>query len=207
MPQTSATPAKAKRKPSGTKKAHTRARLLEAARAALSAGDGDADMAAIAREARVSVGLAYHHFGSKAGLVRAVVEDFYDRYSAVVNANFEGLSWAQREQARTRAMVAFHFDDAFAATVFGPLGRSPEVMAAESNCMAAMVELGARNIAQGQDTGELNPYMDPTLAAAFVLGGARQAVIVAVARGDGDDLDALSEDIWARIADALGVKR
>ena len=28
---------------------------------------------------QVSVGLAYHHFGSKGGLIAAVVDDFYER--------------------------------------------------------------------------------------------------------------------------------
>ena len=41
-------------------------------------------MQAVAKRAQVSVGLAYHHFGSKAGLIAAVVEAFYSRLDEVV---------------------------------------------------------------------------------------------------------------------------
>ncbi|WP_050625577.1 TetR/AcrR family transcriptional regulator [Bradyrhizobium viridifuturi] len=57
----------------------TRDRLLAAAQQELIEGHGHLEMQAVAKRARVSVGLAYHHFGSKAGLIAAVVEDFYQR--------------------------------------------------------------------------------------------------------------------------------
>ena len=51
----------------------TRERLLSAAQEELIEGQGHLEMQAVARRAQVSVGLAYHHFGSKAGLIAAVV--------------------------------------------------------------------------------------------------------------------------------------
>ncbi len=57
----------------------TRARLLEAAMAELVERDGALEVASVAARADVSVGLLYRYFGSKAGLVAAVVADFYDR--------------------------------------------------------------------------------------------------------------------------------
>jgi AcrR family transcriptional regulator len=56
-----------------------RERLLCAAQEELTQGQGHLEMQAVARRARVSVGLAHHHFGSKAGLIAAVVEEFYSR--------------------------------------------------------------------------------------------------------------------------------
>jgi len=60
----------------------TRSRLLEAAASELVERDGQLEVASVAARADVSVGLLYRYFGSKAGLVRAVVEDFYDRLFA-----------------------------------------------------------------------------------------------------------------------------
>src|SRR5690554_5193406 len=68
------------------KRAHaaTAPRLLAAAQTELIEGQGQLEMVAVARRAKVSAGLAYHYFGSKAGLIAAVVEAFYDRYDAAV---------------------------------------------------------------------------------------------------------------------------
>ena len=63
----------------------TRERLLAAAVEVLLEGDGDFEMGQLAARAGVSNGLAYHYFGSKAGVLSAVIDDFYDRYSAVAN--------------------------------------------------------------------------------------------------------------------------
>ncbi len=187
-----------------SKKASTRERLLAATRAELTASEGEAEMGAIARRAGTSVGLAYHHFGSKAGLIAAVVEDFYARYTETVNARFEGERWAARERARTAALVDFFLDDPFARTLLGPLGRSPEVVSAEARCMAAMIELGARNIAAGQQSGELDPALDPALASGFVLGGVRQSLTLALARDAHPDRHALADACWQLIARTLG---
>ena len=54
-------------------------RLVRAAQEELIQSQGLLEMQAVAKRAKVSVGLAYHHFGSKAGLIAAVVEAFYHR--------------------------------------------------------------------------------------------------------------------------------
>ena len=66
-----------------TAKIGTPERLIRAAQAELIQGGGLLEMQAVARRAKVSVGLAYHHFGSKAGLIAAVVQSFYDRLEEV----------------------------------------------------------------------------------------------------------------------------
>ncbi len=193
-------------RPKGSKKSSTRQTLLKAARESLMAGEGAAEMGEIAKRAGVSVGLAYHHFGSKAGLIAAVVEDFYARYTETVNARFGGARWVDRERARTAALVDFFLDEPFARTLLGPLGRSPEVVNAEASCMASMVELGARNIAMGQASGELDAGMDPALAGAFVLGGVRQCLTEALVNNQNPERETLAAMAWRHIAQALGAK-
>ena len=50
----------------------SRRSIMEAARQLLALGGGDLAMAWVARAAGVSQGLAYHHFGSKEGLLNAL---------------------------------------------------------------------------------------------------------------------------------------
>jgi len=90
-------------------------------------------MQAVAKRAQVSVGLAYHHFGSKAGLIAAVVEAFYGRLDAEVfnDAGRPPESWANRERRRIGSYIAFHYDHPFAPLVIGALSRAPEVLDVE----------------------------------------------------------------------------
>ena len=62
----------------------TRERLIRAAEQELIRSHGHLEMQAVSKRAQVSVGLAYHHFGSKAGLIAAVVEAFYGRLDEMV---------------------------------------------------------------------------------------------------------------------------
>ncbi|VXC87879.1 TetR family transcriptional regulator [Oceanicaulis sp. 350] len=184
----------------------TREKLIDAARGALIEGAGTAEITDIANRAGVSAGLAYHHFGSKDGLVAAVVEDFYDRYASIANQNFRGETWTQREVQRVRAVVRFFLEEPFTRTLFGPLGRSSSVMQAESVCMAMLIERGARNISQGQMDGDLPRQADPEIAAAFVLGGLRQCMSMALKKAANPDVDQLAHAIWILIAQSLGLR-
>jgi AcrR family transcriptional regulator len=167
---------------------------------------GAAEIGAIAKRAGVSAGLAYHHFGSKDGLIAAVVEDFYARYSRVANARYPGASWAEREIQRTRAVILFLLEHPFTPTLFGPLSRAPAVVSAEQACMAELIAHGARNIADGQAGGDLPRQSDPHLAAAFVLGGMRQAVAAALAAEARPEPVALARSVWILIASSLGLR-
>lgn len=184
----------------------TREALIEAARSVLIDGEGAAEIGAIAARAGVSAGLAYHHFGSKDGLIAAVVEAFYARYAEVANARYPGATWSEREIQRTRATVRFLVEDPFTPTLFGPLGRSRAVVDAEAACMAELIDLGARNIAQGQADGDLPRQCAPALAAAFVLGGVRHSVGAALLSGAKPEPVALARSVWILIAQSLGLR-
>jgi AcrR family transcriptional regulator len=93
----------------------TRERLIRAAEKELIRSHGHLEMQAVSKRAQVSVGLAYHHFGSKAGLIAAVVEAFYSRLDQMVfkevqspsakspsgksaSTKSRSASWADREK-------------------------------------------------------------------------------------------------------------
>lgn len=66
----------------------------------------------VATRAGVSVGLIYRHFGARAGLVGAVVDDFYSHYrrEALETSPRLGGRFVVRERRRTELSVAFHKD-------------------------------------------------------------------------------------------------
>jgi len=199
-------PADPTAKPVSSRGRKSREKLIDAARGALIEGAGEAEIAEIAKRAGVSAGLAYHHFGSKDGLLAAVVEEFYDRYSTIANTRYRGETWSKREIQRIRAITRYLIEDPFTATLFGPLGRSSAVVNAEAACMAGLIERGALNIAQGQADGDLPRQSDPKLAAAFVLGGMRQGVSTAFLADTPPDPEALANAIWILIAQSLGLR-
>ncbi|MGY4480403.1 TetR/AcrR family transcriptional regulator [Bradyrhizobium sp. USDA 3364] len=183
----------------------TRERLLAAARDELIEGCGHLEMQDVARRARASVGLAYHHFGSKAGLIAAVVEEFYERLdqAAFGGATLPATSWAAREKARIGAYVAFHYEHPFAPLVIGPLSRAPEVLDVETAFTARQLAAGARMLEAARRDGIVATDIDPDLTIAMMIGGIRQALIGALAGGQRPDPADLTDDIWAFMAAAL----
>ncbi|HEX7920024.1 MAG TPA: TetR/AcrR family transcriptional regulator [Bradyrhizobium sp.] len=183
----------------------TRERLLSAAREELIEGLGHLEMQAVARRAQVSVGLAYHHFGSKAALIAAVVEDFYERLdeAAFGGAKLSARSWADREKARIGAYVAFHYAHPFAPLVIGPLSRAPEVLDVETAFTTRQLAAGARMIEAAQRDGIVPASLDPHLTIALMIGGIRQALIGALTADRRPDPARLTGDIWAFMAAAL----
>ena len=185
--------------------AASRRRLLEAAAAELVTRGGTAEVAAVAARGVVSVGLIYRHFGSKAGLIAAVVEDFYDRLDgSVLNADLApDADWPTRERLRTRRYVAFHYVEPLAPVILSRLRCEPEVAAVEARRIARHVEAAARNIRRAQKNGEIPADLDPELAAAMVLGGIRQALGAVLTRPTPPPQDTVVDDLWRFIVAAV----
>ncbi|MHC2438906.1 TetR/AcrR family transcriptional regulator [Bradyrhizobium sp. USDA 4451] len=185
--------------------AGTRDRLLAAAQDELIKGLGHLEMQAVARRARASVGLAYHHFGSKAGLIAAVVETFYDQLdqAAFGGARLPTADWGAREKARIGAYVAFHYEHPFAPLVIGPLSRAPEVLDVETAFTARQLAAGARMLEAAQRDGIVATDIDPHLTIALMIGGIRQALIGALTDERRPDPAVLTDDIWTFMAAAL----
>ena len=180
-------------------------RLIRAAQEELIHGHGLLEMQAVAKRAKVSVGLAYHHFGSKAGLIAAVVEGFYNRLEEVAfsPANLVATDWAGREKERIAAYIAFHYDHPFAPLVVGPLSRAAEVLDVEQAFTKRQLLAGAYNLRAGQRDGVIPSDLDPRLTIALLIGGIRQALIGALTRDPRPDRDALTDRIWVFVAAAL----
>jgi len=183
----------------------TRERLIRAAQEELIQGHGLLEMQAVARRARVSVGLAYHHFGSKAGLIAAVVEAFYQRLeeAAFSPANLVSQDWAGREKERVAAYSAFHYDHPFAPLVVGPLSRAAEVLDVEQAFTKRQLTAGAHNLRVAQRQGVLPTEFDPRLTIALMIGGIRQALIGALVRDQRPDRRELTDKIWVFLTGAL----
>lgn len=193
--------------PSG-RSAETRRRILAAAAEALAAGQGDFEIGEVAKRAGVSVGLSYHHFGSKAGLVAAVVEDFYDRFeAAVMDVNPKpGADWGTRERLRTARMVAFHYGETLAPVILTRLSREPEVAAVEAARKDRYIALAARNIQIAQARGEIPSGLDPHLLGAMILGGLCQVTAQALAMSKRPPRARLVEQLWEFVAGAARLR-
>jgi AcrR family transcriptional regulator len=183
----------------------TRERLVRAAQEELIRSHGHLEMQAVAKRAQVSVGLAYHHFGSKAGLIAAVVEAFYSRLDEVAFKGFKSPaeSWADGEKRRIASYIAFHYDHPFAPLVIGALSRAPEVLDVERAFTDRQLAAGARMLEAAQRNGLVPGHIAPHLAIALMIGGIRQALIGVLISKQRPDPGKLTDEIWAFMAGAL----
>ena len=183
----------------------TRERLIRAAQEELIQSHGHLEMQAVAKRAQVSVGLAYHHFGSKAGLIAAVVEEFYSRLDDVAfnDARRPPESWANRERRRIASYIAFHYDHPFAPLVIGALSRAPEVLDVERAFTNRQLAAGARMLEAAQRNGFVPDHIAPHLTIALMIGGIRQALIGVLMSEERPDPEKLADEIWAFMAGAL----
>lgn len=183
-----------------------RAAILQAAREELIAGNGDLEVAKVAKRAGVSAGLTYYHFDNKSGLLNAIVSDFYttmdDRILAVP---FEGATWAAREKARVFSMVEFFYSDPVAILVATRLRTDPAFAADEAGRTRRINQLGARNIAQAQREGEIDAARDPLLLVSMILAGVTEGVRTALGAEPPMPLAAAQAEIWTFVALAAGV--
>lgn len=190
-----------------TEKRTSSDRLLEAAAVELCRGDGNCEMSAVARTAGVSVGLAYHYFGSKAGLIAAVVEQFYEELDReVMMAKFGLPDWREREYLRVERSVAFHYRHPLAPVILRRLRREPAVIEIEQARVARQVAEGTRNIISAQKQGSVVADLDPASAAAFTLAGMRALIAQALELPPEERPSEreLTDRIWRLIQRAIG---
>jgi AcrR family transcriptional regulator len=180
-------------------------RLIRAAQEELVHSHGLLEMQAVAKRAKVSVGLAYHHFGSKAGLIAAVVEGFYNQLEAAAfsPAKLTSSDWPGREKERIAAYISFHYDHPFAPLVVGALSRAAEVLEVEQAFTRRQLTAGAYNLRAGQRDGVIPADLDPRLTIALMIGGIRQALIGALTGSHRPDRAELTDKIWVFVAGAL----
>ena len=187
--------------------AASRARLVEAARAELIERSGSLEVDSVATRAETSVGLIYRHFRSRAGLIGAVVDDFYARLrSEALETNpAPGGTFAERERRRTELYVAFHYADPLARVIVHNLHLDAEVAAMEARHRAEMVRLAASVMALGQRRGEVPADRDPAFIGAMMIGGMREVLGVALAGDRWPDERETAAKLWTLVAGVAGV--
>lgn len=187
--------------------AASRLRLMDAAAAELAERRGALEVDSVAQRAGVSVGLIYRQFGSRAGLVAAVMDDFYGRYRAeVLGVNpAPGGTWAERERRRTRLGVAFHYHSPLARVALWDLHLDSEVAVHEARQIQEIIEMCAGLVALGQSRNELPADRDPDLCGAMIIGGMRRVIGRALATPRRPTQKRLAEQLWLFIAGTVGI--
>jgi len=180
----------------------TRERLLTAARELAIRSGGQVELAAVAGAAGAVPSLVHRYFGSKAGLVGALVDAFFDRFQREVfdlDLAAEG-DWAHHERLRLEAGVRFHYREPFAVVLYGALARDPEVARRESARIAVIVQRAARSIRKAQRLGEIPVGVDPGLAGAAMFGAMRQVMVEALTRSRRPAPERVIDFLWRQIA-------
>lgn len=180
--------------------------LVGVAREVLASRAGELEMMQVAERAGVSEGLAYYHFGNKAGLLSAVVRDFYERLDdAVIAVPFPGDTWIERERARTAEFVRLMYEDPVAPLVLNVLRVDPALHAEEQARRRRLNALGARNIANAQRAGEIESSYDPKLLVSMILGGVMAGVTEALSDAPPKALEETQEAAWEFVLRAAGL--
>jgi AcrR family transcriptional regulator len=186
----------------------SRLRLIDAARDELIERNGLLEVNSVADRAGVSVGLIYRHFGSRAGLISAVVDDFYSRYRAEAletNPVPRG-PFAERERKRTELSVAFHYRDPLARVLLSKRHLDSEIAVEEARHTAEMIELAAGVMALGQRRGDVPRDRDPYFLGAMVIGGMQQVLTVALGSAPLIPQSVTADRLWVLIAAIIGVQ-
>jgi len=186
-----------------TSKGHaTRSRLMACARAEAIRTSGRIEIAAVASAAGVVPSLVHRYFGSKAGLVSALVDDFFDRLQAeVLLVNLDDVGdWAARERRRLELGVRFHYEDPFAVVLYGQLAREATVARTEAIRISTVIKQAAAGIRQAQRSGELPREVDPEFAGAAMFGAMQRVMVEALRRKRRPSERSVVDVLWRQVA-------
>ncbi|WP_194818788.1 TetR/AcrR family transcriptional regulator [Nocardia sp. XZ_19_385] len=185
-----------------------RQQLLDAARAELLDGNGHVDLHSLKRRSGLSTGALYHHFGSKAGLLVAVYEQFHAGLVAAIADDTlpTGVAWGERERVRTHHFVDYHFADPLAELLLTRIVREPELAELESGALDRLATAAAHNIRRGQRDGDISPTIDADLAGACIIGALRYGIDDQLRRNPRPTTDDAAARLWDVIAGALTIR-
>jgi AcrR family transcriptional regulator len=171
------------------------------------ANDGHLEIAWVAEAAGVVPSLVNRYFGSRAGLVSALLHDFFERLRAeVLDLNLDDLgTWLQHERIRLEKGVHFHYTDPAAVVIYTRLSREPEVGLTENRHIDEIVKHAAPNIRRGQKRGELPSSVDPELAGAAMFGAMQRVMVTALSRTPRPRPDRVVDVLWRQIAAAVDI--
>ncbi|MGP3937456.1 TetR/AcrR family transcriptional regulator [Nonomuraea sp. KM88] len=185
--------------------AATQRRILDAAAEQL-IETGDIEVAAVARRAGLSVGLPYRYFGTRSGLMTALLADFYDRLlDKTVLSPFAGHTWLERWRAQLTRWIDWVYDEPLAPIVLGRMVGDAQVAAMEARCARQVIALGAKHVAAGQAEGIITRGRDAELMSAAVVGGMRSVLAIVLDQDPRPDRAAVLQEIWEFSTGALGM--
>ena len=188
------------------KGAASRRRLLDAAAAELVAEGGSCELARVAARAGVSITLPYRYFGSKGGMVAAVVADFFDRFEACFAFPAKpNVPWAARQRTRLNQVVDFLYGEPLATIFFSVLLGEPEVVALHAARMQRLVAYAAAGVRKGKDAGFVPESTDEMIAASMLIGGIRQVIISALTSEPPIPRARVKRELWGAISRLLDV--
>ena len=183
-----------------------RQQLLDSARHELVDSNGVLELASVTRRAGLSTGAVYHHFGSKAGLLAAIWDAFYEGLSqAIADDRLPDTDWASREQERTRHFVAYHFTQPLAPLLVNRVAPDPALTEIEAVYIRNLGDLAAANIRRGQRSGDIAAAVDADSAGHYTIGGLRQGIAKQLRLTPRPEIDQAAERLWRLIAVTLGL--
>ncbi len=188
-----------------TKSDATRQRLIDAAALRMLEANGLVEVSEVAKAASTSVGLVYHHFGSKAGLIAALVEQFYDQMETAIRSEpvENAADWLRVEQQRLSDAIGFFYRSALAPYMLTRLSRDPEVAGIEQLRLQTQIEMGIRNLALGQRLGAVEPRLDPELTVTVLLIGLRHAIARSLERSPRPTEAFLNRQLWVLVTGVI----
>lgn len=183
-------------------------KLLEAAIELVgSRGYQKTTVAEVSREAGYSPGLVTHRFGSKLGLLDAIIEEAMMQFqSTTVPAaigDAKGLEALVRFcTSRLRAEAIGQATRAFYTVMGESLGPVPEIRPTYARSNAQWRELVAGWVQEGQAGGEIRADVDAEAVAGLVVGMVRGLILQWMIDAEGLDLDRLREECgrWLRLS-------
>lgn len=193
--------------PSTSKGKATRSKLLLAARKLAIENNGHVELAHVAQEANVVAGVVHRYFGSKSGLLVALVDEYYDRFHRdVMNLFLNDLGeWAVHERHRLKLGIQFHYEEPLSAVLHSCFVRDPAVALRESERIDNVIALSAKGIKRAQQRGELPDGINTELAGAAMLGAVQLVLTKALNRTKRPNPEELEEILWRQIKAAVGL--
>lgn len=193
--------------PSTTKGKATRERLLAVAMEQAVTSKGHVELAEVARQAGVVQGVVHRYFGSKSGLISAMVDDYYDRFHKQVLELYlnDTGDWAVHERLRLRMGIQFHYAEPLSAVLHSTFVRDPVVARKEAQRIDGVVDLTARGIVRAQRRGELPLHIDPELAGAAMFGAMQAVLSRALNRPRRPSPEQLETILWQQVAASVGL--
>jgi AcrR family transcriptional regulator len=151
--------------------------------------------------------LVNRYFGSRAGLVSGLIDDFFDRLRHdVLDIDLDDRgTWAQHERIRLENGVRFHYADPAAVVIYTRLSREPEVAATENRHIDTVIKHAAANIRRGQKRGELPASVDPELAGAAMFGAMQRVMVAALSRTPRPRPERIIDILWRQVATAVDI--